>query len=61
MLIQPSTVLAGRTDNNPAHLEAFYKQGYELARDRSDEICKFLQNDARNEMNDYKERLFGYI
>lgn len=46
LLIRPSCVLAGRADNNPDHLEAFYRQGYELARDRYEEICKFLETDV---------------
>lgn len=42
LLIRPTKVLAGRTDNNPGHLEAFYRQGYEMAKERADEIHRFL-------------------
>lgn len=43
LVIRPSRVLAGRTDNNPAHLEAFYRQGYDIARKRWKEICDFMK------------------
>ncbi len=46
LLIRPSKILAGRMDNKPAHLEAFYKQGYEMAKARSEEIRSFLYGGA---------------
>lgn len=42
LLICPSKVLAGRMDNDAARLEEFYRQGYEMAKNRGNEIRKFL-------------------
>lgn len=42
-VFRPSQVLVGRTEENPGKLNAFYRQGYEMAQNRMEELEKFLK------------------
>lgn len=42
LVIKPTKILAGRLEWNPNHMEAFYRQGYELTMSRLGEICDFI-------------------
>lgn len=43
LLIQPSKVLVSRADNNTARLQAFYRQGYDVAGQKLKEIMDFIE------------------
>lgn len=43
LIIQPVKVLAGRMDNHQIHLEEFYQQGKFLAKNKLEEIKKFIE------------------
>lgn len=42
LVIRPMKVLVSRLDNNENRLEEFYKQGYDIAKSRLDEIHRFI-------------------
>lgn len=42
LIIRPLKVLAGRMDNNVSHMNEFYKQGYNLAKENLDKIYDFI-------------------
>ena len=44
LVIQPKKVLVSRGDNNTERLQAFYRQGYEIAEERADEIRAFVES-----------------
>ena len=44
-VFRPSEVLVGRTEENEQKLNAFYQQGYELAKERIGELREFLESE----------------
>lgn len=42
LVIRPVKVLAGRLESNQSHMEEFYRQGYDITKNRLDEIRKFI-------------------
>lgn len=44
-VFRPSEVLVGRTEENEEKLNAFYRQGYEMAKNRAGELRDFLLGD----------------
>ena len=42
LIIRPYKVLVSRADNNTERLQAFYRQGYEIAEQRMKEIQDFV-------------------
>ena len=45
LIIRPSKVLVSRADNHTDRLQAFYEQGYQIAKDSLEAIKKFLEEE----------------